>query len=677
MASSNLNSRTHSSPLFCCILFICSFSIIAPHAAPLSFSFNFSDPALTVTDVVRLELAASTNGTIINLTKDVLDDSITNSSGRAIYKDLVPLWDRTTGEAASFTTSFSFVIKPRDALDYNFSGDGLAFFISRYPSELPNFSGGGYLGLFNETNAFNSPGNQLVAVEFDTHRNDWDSNDNHVGVDVNSIKSDSFLNWPESMCNGRKATAWIQYNASTTKLGVFLSYDDNPTFDGSYNLSCSIDLTKLLPEKVVIGFSAATGNYAELHQILSWNFVSTFEPKKDTSSPSPNASPPQPLFAPATHSANEGSKKKSKIAIVAASAASAGVVLFLVGVVWVFLWRKKSTKGKEIKDTAKEEDIQNKEKHEDYDELIDNEIEEGQGPHRYPYSELAAATNNFDEARKLGQGGFGSVYIGFLNNRHVAIKRVSKDSQQGRKEYISEVKIISRLRHRNLMQLEGWCHERGDFLLVYELMPNGSLDFHLHCTRSVLSWPARYNIAQGLASALLYLHKEWEKCVVHRDIKTSNIMLDSSFNSKLGDFGLARVINHDRTSWTTALAGTLGYLAPECADTGKASTQTDIYSFGVVLLEIACGRRPIEPRETPSKVRLVDWVWELYARNAILEAADGRLGGEFELHEMERLMVVGLWCVNPDCTLRPSIKQTISVLQFEAPLPNLPPECRC
>lgn len=254
----------------------------------------------------------------------------------------------------------------------------------------------------------------------------------------------------------------------------------------------------------------------------------------------------------------------------------------------------------------------------------------------------------------------------------IAVKRVSKGSKQGKKEYVSEVKIISRLRHRNLVQLIGWCHEEGELLLVYEFLPNGSLDSHLFRGKTHLTWAVRYKIALGLASALLYLHEEWEQCVVHRDVKSSNVMLDSNFNAKLGDFGLARLVDHDMGSQTTVLAGTMGYLAPECVTTGKASKESDVYSFGVVALEIACGRKPVEPKAEPSKVRLVEWVWDLYGRGQVVEAADPVLNLEFDEQQMECLMVVGLWCCHPDFSLRPPIKQVINVLNFEAPLPSLP-----
>ncbi|CAL9775443.1 unnamed protein product, partial [Musa acuminata subsp. burmannicoides] len=280
----------------------------------------------------------------------------------------------------------------------------------------------------------------------------------------------------------------------------------------------------------------------------------------------------------------------------------------------------------------------------DFDQTTDDDFMGNRGPKRFASKELARATRNFSDEGKLGEGGFGSVYRGHLKDLKldVAIKRVSRESRQGRKEYVSEVKIISRLRHRNLVQLVGWCHDRGEFLLVYEFMPNGSLDSYLYRPATGLGWPARHKIALGLASALLYLHEEWEQCVVHRDVKPSNIMLDSAFNAKLGDFGLARLVDHDRNLHTTDLAGTRVYIAPECFYTGKPSKESDVYSFGIVALEIAC--------------------------------ADARLNGDFDETQMECLMVVGLWCAHPDYNVRPSIRQAINALNLETPLPELPPK---
>ncbi|KAF5765509.1 putative protein kinase RLK-Pelle-L-LEC family [Helianthus annuus] len=307
---------------------------------------------------------------------------------------------------------------------------------------------------------------------------------------------------------------------------------------------------------------------------------------------------------------------------------------------------------------------------------MNNEFEmRAAGPRKFSYLELARSTAGFAEEGKLGQGGFGGVYKGFLEdqNTYVAVKRVSKTSRQGIKEYASEVRVISRLRHRNLVQLIGWCHEKGELLLVYEYMENGSLDFHLFKEKSLLTWSTRYKIAIGLASALFYLHEEWEQCVLHRDIKSSNVMLDSNFNVKLGDFGLAKLVDHEKGSQTTTrLAGTFGYMAPEYLLTGKASKESDVFSFGVVALEIACGRKPIVDEAQDNQIRLIDWVWDLFGSGILLEAVDSRLKLAFEEEQIKRLMIVGLWCVHPDSGLRPTMRHTIQVLKYEAPLPVLP-----
>ncbi|CAA2954618.1 L-type lectin-domain containing receptor kinase -like [Olea europaea subsp. europaea] len=210
--------------------------------------------------------------------------------------------------------------------------------------------------------------------------------------------------------------------------------------------------------------------------------------------------------------------------------------------------------------------------------------------------------NYLPELVLLGEGGFGGVYQGFLRdlNSYIAVKTVLKDSKQGHRKYALEVKIIST------------------------------------------------KLPQGLASTLLYLHDGCEQCVIHRDIKSSNIILDSNFNAKLGDFGLARLVDHEKGSQTTVLAGTMGYMAPECVTTDKACKESNVYSFGIVALEIACGRRPIDAKAQANRVRMAEWVWDLYGTGKLLEAADPKLCADYDEQEIERLMVIGLWYAHPD-----------------------------
>ncbi|KAK3136515.1 hypothetical protein QOZ80_5BG0437590 [Eleusine coracana subsp. coracana] len=353
------------------------------------------------------------------------------------------------------------------------------------------------------------------------------------------------------------------------------------------------------------------------------------------------APPPAPVHPPVPSSPIPGPPSNSSAALIAGVTVGSVVFIICTGILVWFLLRRCRKKPRQIEhDTTDEKALQ-------------DEFEKQAGPRRFRYGELEVATNFFSEDKKLGEGGF----------------------ESGRKEYISEVKIISQLRHRNLVQLIGWCHDGSKLLLVYQLMPTGSLDAHIHDQNNIMSWQLRYEIVLGIGSALLYLHQDSEQCILHRDIKPSNIMLDASFVAKLGDFGLARLIDRDRQSYTTAQAGTMWYMDPECMFSGTASTSSDVYSFGVVLLEIACGRRSIvvvSNTEEYASIHLVDWVWEHYGRGRILDAADVRLNGDFDAKEMESVLVTGLWCAHPERNLRPSIRQAINVLRLDAALPKLP-----
>ncbi|XP_010668420.4 L-type lectin-domain containing receptor kinase IX.1 [Beta vulgaris subsp. vulgaris] len=624
------------------ITFVCLLLFVV-HVESLFFNFTHFD--LNNAQNISYQNDSMPANGVMQLTKNRADVGPQFSVGRTSYSQPVRLWDRNTNETTNFSTHFSFNITQMRRV----AGDGFAFFLTAFDESTayaPDYSAGGCLGLIGGHNHTCNITNKhpFVAVEFDTYNNWYDPGsflrDAHLGIDVNSLNSTAYLPW--SVVNGTAANVWITYDSSTMNLSVYFSYDVNPVFNGEYNLSHVINLTAILPEKIRVGFSAATGTDFEFHNILSWEFNSTLE---DTE------------FSVLTRK----SQSKHRVAIV--GGVLGGIALLVIGLGFiVFLWWQRRAR----------ERSSDHEMNFDVDDDFDKET----GPKRFTYNELSHATNNFSEEQKLGEGGFGGVYRGFLTDldRYIAVKKISRESKQGKKEFMSEVRIISCLRHKNLVQLLGWCHERGDLLLVYECMPNGSLDSHLYRSKrkSVLQWTIRYNIAQGLASALLYLHEEWEQCVLHRDIKSSNVMLDIDFNAKLGDFGLARLVDHSTTSQTTLLAGTLGYLAPEVFNTGKASREADVYSFGVVTLEIACGRQPIDYKEEPTKVKMVEWVWNLYGEGRLLEAVDIELEGELDTQQIKCLMMVGLWCCHPDHTCRPSIRQAINVLNSESPLPTLP-----
>ncbi|EYU18390.1 hypothetical protein MIMGU_mgv1a022756mg [Erythranthe guttata] len=619
----------------------------------ISLTFNLSRIGSSDSRMINSTGGGYVSDQGIQVTTNERSSSQVNIGGRATYIEHLHLWDRASNNLSDFSTHFSFVIDSRGRSDF---GDGLTFFLAPVGSTIQSWSLGGSLAIGNNNITVNSSSEAFVAVEFDTFPNFFDPGTTHVGIDINSMISVKTARWENNVSQGVQNDAWISYNATSMELRVdFTGTSSNRTRRD--NLSHVVDLREYLPEYVAVGFSAATGSWFEEHTIKSWAFSSTLQIKNVT------------FENPGVVITGGGKEKKSSgVTLVVGLSVGLSILVLASAFAGYFLWRRKKQK-KRCKKESGDVDY--------YDPRMDIEFQKGSGPNKFSYSELVLATKDFAEEEKLGEGGFGGVYRGFLaeTNSYIAVKRVSSGSKQGLKEYASEVKIISQLRHRNLVQLIGWCHERGELLLVYELMPNGSLDSHLFKGQTILPWEVRYKIAQGIASALLYLHEEWEQAVVHRDIKASNIMLDSNFNAKLGDFGLARFVDHEKGAHSTVLAGTLGYMAPECMVTGRASKETDVYSLGIVMLEIACGRRPIDHsrRCGEDRVVLVEWVWRLYGKGELLEAADPKLETEFDEQEMERLMIVALWCVHPDSVQRPSIRQAVHVLDFEAELPLLPP----
>ncbi|KAL4581073.1 hypothetical protein LXL04_017281 [Taraxacum kok-saghyz] len=618
-----------------------------PYAAALSFqktSFSPNDGDITY------EKDAYPSNNAIQLTTNQRDLRALASIGRAVYSEPLHLWDHSSRNLTDFSTRFTFTINSLNSSTY---GDGITFFLAANGSTVPDNVTSGSLGLTGPGQELNLTGNRFVAVEFDVFQNTWDPKKEHVGIDIGSMDSVTNVTWRSRVREGKTYDVLIRYDSSLHNLSVVFTGFLRSGGRQLQRISYIVDLRDHLPEWVEFGFSGATENASVIHSIFTWEFSSSLGIGEDTMYPDP-VSPGPGNLVPVPIPRTKGGDKPAGGLV---AGLIVGSVILIGLVLGFFMWKKK--KRFEAKDDVF---------------ILDTEFEKGTGAKKFSYKELARATSNFSEQEKLGEGGFGGVYRGFIKeiDSYIAVKKVSSSSNQGVKEYASEVRTISRLRHRNLVQLIGWCHEHKDLLLVYEFMLNGSLDSHLFHGKSLLSWPVRYTIAQGLASAILYLHAGWEQCVVHRDIKSSNVMLDSSFNAKLGDFGLARFVDHDKGSQTTVMAGTMGYMAPECVMTGHASRETDVYSFGIVALEIACGRKPMELKVAKEETRMVEWVWELFGQRKVLEAADRRLKGDYNKQEMECLMVVGLWCAHPDSSFRPSMRQVVQALNFQSPLPELP-----
>ncbi|KAI7731371.1 hypothetical protein M8C21_011482 [Ambrosia artemisiifolia] len=284
----------------------------------------------------------------------------------------------------------------------------------------------------------------------------------------------------------------------------------------------------------------------------------------------------------------------------------------------------------------------------------------------FSLKELHAATNNFNYDNKLGEGGFGSVYWGQLwDGSQIAVKRLKVWSNKAEMEFAVEVEILARVRHKNLLSLRGYCAEGQERLIVYDYMPNLSLQSHLHgqnSSESLLNWPRRMSIAIGSAEGIVYLHHHATPHIIHRDVKASNVLLDSDFKAQVADFGFAKLIPDGATHVTTRVKGTLGYLAPEYAMLGKASESCDIYSFGILLLELASGKRPLE-KINSAKRSITEWALPLVCEKKFSEIADPKMNGDYVEEELKRVVLVGLICAHNQPDKRPSMLEVVELLK--------------
>ncbi|KAJ0724206.1 putative protein kinase RLK-Pelle-PERK-1 family [Helianthus annuus] len=295
----------------------------------------------------------------------------------------------------------------------------------------------------------------------------------------------------------------------------------------------------------------------------------------------------------------------------------------------------------------------------------------------FSYEELAMATDGFSEANLLGQGGFGYVHRGVLpNGKEVAVKQLKTGSGQGEREFQAEVEIISRVHHKHLVSLVGYCMTGAQRLLVYEFVPNNTLEFHLHGkNRPVMEFPTRLRIALGAAKGLAYLHEDCHPKIIHRDIKAANILLDFNFEAKVADFGLAKITSDVATHVSTRVMGTFGYLAPEYASSGKLTDKSDVFSFGVMLLELITGRRPVDSAQTYVDDSLVDWARPLLTRamddGNFDSIVDSRLQKEYNHNEMARMISCAAACVRHSARRRPKMSQVVRALEGDVSLSDL------
>ncbi|CAJ2673034.1 unnamed protein product [Trifolium pratense] len=600
-------------------------------------SLNFSFPTFQQKDEAKLIRSNNTyiQQSAIQVTPDYSTVSMSNLAGRALYKDPFKI--------ASFNTTFVLNITPKTTP----GGEGIAFILASDPT-LPENSSGQWLGIVNASTNGTSRA-AILAVEFDTRKSSTeDGPDNHVGININSISSIIQASLSDTKVNLTSSTnVFIRVEYSKDVISVFGSMTENSS-DSMETLlvSSPLNLSSYFKQEVFVGFSASTSNSTELNCLRAWEF----------------------------NSIDIGSNKKNYLWIWIIIP----LIIIIGGLVFFFLYfqRKK-----------------NMELQEDTYQGIEDQIQHSSmAPKKYRLKELMKATGGFSPQNKLGEGGFGMVYKGSLGNKkEIAVKRVSKNSRQGKQEFMAEVTTIGSLHHKNLVKLVGWCYESKELLLVYEFMPNGSLDKYLFNQSSelelqyskVLDWKTRNNVIRDVAQALDYLHNGCEKRVLHRDIKASNIILDLDYIAKLGDFGLARTIQtrNETHHSTKEIAGTPGYMAPEIFLTGRATVETDVYAFGVLILEVVCGRRPGNVyAQDDYNTSIVYWVWELYGKGEIVSVVDKRISYEeneverVNWEEVETVLVLGLACCHPNPNERPSMKTVLMVINGEVSPPNVPME---
>ncbi|CAN1172148.1 Probable serine/threonine-protein kinase PBL23 [Linum perenne] len=289
----------------------------------------------------------------------------------------------------------------------------------------------------------------------------------------------------------------------------------------------------------------------------------------------------------------------------------------------------------------------------------------------FSFRELTVATQNFTYENMIGEGGFGRVYKGQIEDKDVAVKQLDRNGFQGNREFLVEVLMLSLLHHSNLVNLVGYCADGDQRILVYEYLPNGSLEDHLLDLpegKAALDWSSRMKVAAGAAKGLEYLHETADPPVIYRDFKASNILLDAEFNAKLSDFGLAKLgPTGDNTHVSTRVMGTYGYCAPEYALTGQLTSKSDVYSFGVVFLEIITGRRVIDNSRPPEEHNLVNWATPLLKdRNKFDLLADPLLGGNYPQKGLHQALAVAAMCLQEEAAIRPLMSDVVTALEYLA-----------
>ncbi|TKW03535.1 hypothetical protein SEVIR_7G047800v4 [Setaria viridis] len=612
--------------LLLCSRISCSFASSAACSRDVTnYSFHYSFSSDSSDGLVLLRDAEISNGAL-HLTPGPRNS---NRSGAALLAAPVTLWSQNSEgfmQNASFDTSFTMNFpysSPAGQEAAGPNGEGLAFVVVPTLNSPPL----GILGLRNnppKDTSSASRGTGFFLVKF------FDMDDNRSRLNISIITSAASLVNTMSIATNQTTTKNYKISIKYTRQHVGVYMDDKPVLEADLNLNDNV------LQRAFFGFLFSS----ELHSILSWELTVKL-PGNDN---------------------KDIDWKVTLPAVLGCISVTAIMKMFVAA----FYFKSKYNKLK-------------------MELVLSETLRRLPGmPREFKHATMRKATDNFHEARRLGKGGFGAVYKGTLWSGkdgmtcvEVAVKKFTGDENRRYDDFLAEIDIINRLRHRNIVPLVGWCYEKGELLLIYEYMPNGSLDQHL-CPKEqpqrILGWATRYDIVADIAAGLHYVHHEHEHMVLHRDIKASNIMLDSTFRARLGDFGLARIVGLDKNSYTDlGVAGTWGFIAPEYSVSHKATRRTDVYAFGVLVLEILTGRRALCVFQDTFQL-LTDWVWRLHQEGRLLEAVDKKVVSteEYDADGATRLLLLGLACTNPNPLDRPTMAEAVQVVAKSAPAPDVP-----
>ncbi|XP_027331977.1 probable L-type lectin-domain containing receptor kinase S.7 [Abrus precatorius] len=615
---------------------------VTKHFHFLDFSF-INNPRI-VHDVKLLGSAKFSNEKgALQIPNESQETDIRHQAGRGIYSFPIRLLDPTTKTPASFQTTFSFQLNNSTTSEQSANGgSGLTFII--VPDEFTVGRPGPWLGMLNDAceNDY-----KAVAVEFDTRKNPefGDPNDNHVGINLGTIVSTKIINVSDvgvSLKDGFVHRAWITYDGPQRKMDIHLGLANQEVYPSKPIFSESVDLSPYLNEYMFVGFSASTGNHTQIHSILSWNFTSTSQ--AFLRFPSSETCEGKILLENSTTAAAATTTKKSTknepphSFLIFVAAVALALAIFL-GFYFISKHRRNVSK---------------------LSSSVDTEIHRPRPPNkprRFAFSQLSSSTRSFSDIELLGSDSRGVYYRGKLSNgSQVAVKRFSAQflntHGSDKKRLLKEIKAISHARHPNLLPIRGWCQDNHEIMVVYEFVPNGSLDKWLFGA-GVLPWTRRLKVIKDVADGLSFIHS---RQLAHKNLKCSSVFLDVNFRAVLGDFGFVLMGAESKQFESAVCQG------------------ADVFEFGVLVLEVIAGRIREEKEEaSPEERNLLDFAWNLHETNEKVKLVDRRMGSLINLEQAVRVLEIGLLCTLNENKGRPSMEQVVGfLLNMEKPIPELP-----